>query len=148
MAIFDATKAKMQLMVDNPVCVSGQKFKGKIILDVKSELNVKGIYLELFQRISKTSISSKGVSQSSQDRKIVDLVLAPETTYVLGHYEFPFELMAPQATQLGGTAGQVLNFVSNVMQGSKSYYIQARVGIPWGFDKREKVNVQINSTNL
>ena len=144
MGFFTFMNAKMTLQVENPICESGQKFSGKVVLEVKKEIESKGLYLELFQNVKKTSVTNNGTKQTVTEEKLAYITLNDAKIITVGHHEYPFELNTPQINQAEGTLGQVLSFAGNLLQGNKSYFLQARLDIPWGFDKREKRNVQIN----
>jgi hypothetical protein len=144
MVLFDYTRTKMRIELENPVVTSGDKLKGKVFLTVKKQVKSKGLTLSLV-RESKGSKTVNGKSQTTTKKQVFgELTLDAPKEYMPGEFSFNFEMNVPDFKGQGGSFGSALIGVVDFFTRA-SYYLQGRLSIPWSIDRREKVYITINS---
>lgn len=144
-------KGKIDIAVPKTNFVAGEIISGIATLNMKKRAKASDFTISLIceQKIKEM----RGTSRSTRTDRIYEFEqqLDGEKEYE-GSGTYPFEIKIPedvlcQQPQLEGTLGTALGIAQSLtgMGATKrtSWYLLARLDIPWGVDTKEKVQITI-----
>jgi hypothetical protein len=158
--MFGLGKGKIEIEIPKFGFSPGETITGKVIMDLKKNVKARGIKINLLREERRTRNYSGNNRRNSNfgnntrtdysTRIEFSYPLDGEKEYSPTHYEYPFEIKLPEnmlagAPSLEGAAGMAVKSAQILMgmsSGTK-WYLYANLDVPWGFDVKKKVNINI-----
>lgn len=147
------SKGTMNIQLQKMAFSQGESISGTVTMQLKKPIQARGVRICLIGEQKTTQYRNGKMETSTQQIFNLPVQLDSEKEYTTQPYSYNFELKAPQISNNsslpGGAAGTAIKAVGFLMNGTiagagaVSWFIDASLDVPKGFDVSKKLQISL-----